>query len=208
MRILPYGDRAVLVELDDPDAVLGLRAQLSQVEGIGELIPGARTLLVEFDPTVISPVQLHERLVGSDATPGPGSVRPVGPELAGQDVVVRVHYDGTDLKAVAAETGLSVADVIARHSGATYVVAFCGFAPGFAYLRGLDPALHLPRLAAPRTSVPAGSVAIAAEFTGVYPRPSPGGWRLLGHTDEPMWDLTRTPPARLVPGATVRFEPA
>ncbi len=91
------------------------------------------------------------------------------------------------------------------HSGAGYTVRFCGFAPGFAYLDGLDPRLHVPRRDDPRTSIPAGSVAIAGEFAGVYPRASPGGWRLLGRTDASLWDVDRDPPALLTPGTRVRF---
>jgi KipI family sensor histidine kinase inhibitor len=101
--------------------------------------------------------------------------------------------------------GLGVDDLIRRHSAMRYRVAFCGFAPGFAYLSGLDPALHVPRLAEPRTAVPAGSVAIAGEFTAVYPRRSPGGWRLLGTSQAQLWQLDRDPPSLLTPGTAVRF---
>ncbi|HVU92653.1 MAG TPA: allophanate hydrolase subunit 1, partial [Jatrophihabitans sp.] len=125
----------------------------------------------------------------------------------GELVELAVEYDGPDLAATAAELGLSPAELVRRHAAGEYVVAFCGFAPGFAYLTGLDPALHVPRLAEPRTRVPAGAVGIAGEFTGVYPRPSPGGWRLLGRTDAVLWDLDRTPPALLPPGTRVRFRP-
>ena len=114
-------------------------------------------------------------------------------------------YDGPDLAAVAADTGLTVAEVIARHTAPAYTVGFIGFAPGFAYLIGLDPVLHVPRHASPRTRVPAGSVGIAGEFTGVYPRASPGGWQLLGRTNAALWDLARERPALLEPGVAVRF---
>jgi len=120
-------------------------------------------------------------------------------------VEIPVVYDGDDLDDVARATGLEPSDVIARHSGSSFRVDFCGFAPGFGYLRGLDPRLHLPRRATPRTRVPAGSVAIAAEFTAVYPRPSPGGWHLLGSTDRVMFDPDRSPPALFEPGVHVRF---
>ena len=102
-----------------------------------------------------------------------------------------------------------VGEVAARHAAPTYTCAFCGFAPGFAYLVGLDPALHLPRRATPRTRVPAGSVAIAAEYTAVYPSASPGGWHLLGHTTLALWDpLPRTRRRCVEPGTSVRFVPA
>ena len=97
--------------------------------------------------------------------------------------------------------------MIALHSGADYTVAFCGFMPGFAYMTGLPAALHLPRRATPRERVPVGAVAIAAEYAGVYPRESPGGWHLLGRTDAVLWDDGREPPALLPPGTRVRFRP-
>lgn len=122
-------------------------------------------------------------------------------------VTLDVTYDGEDLAAVADATGLSPAEVIARHSARAYVVAFGGFAAGFAYLTGLDPALHLPRRATPRTSVPAGSVAIAVEYSAVYPRESPGGWHLLGRSDAVLFDPGQASPALLRPGASVSFRP-
>lgn len=202
VRILPYGEAAVLVETGDP---LALRAALAGRDGVLELVPGAQTLLVRFDPAVTS----GDTLLASGQLPGRvgGSSRP--PDHPGDHsrVELDVRYDGADLAAVADESGLSVAEVVRLHSGAEYTVAFCGFSPGFAYLTGLDPALHLPRLPSPRTSVPAGSVAIAGGFTGVYPRSSPGGWRLLGRTDAPLWDTARPNPALLEPGTRVRFRP-
>jgi allophanate hydrolase subunit 1 len=128
-------------------------------------------------------------------------------DAAPETVTLPVRYDGDDLAIVATDAGCQVDEAIRRHCEATYTVAFCGFAPGFAYLRGLDVSLWQPRLASPRSRVPAGSVGIAGEFTGVYPRASPGGWRLLGRTDQMLWDLDRTPPALLLPGTRVRFEP-
>ena len=122
-------------------------------------------------------------------------------------VELDVVYDGDDLDDVAAATGLGVDDVVGIHSGATYRCEFCGFAPGFAYLAGLDPALVLSRRATPRTRVPAGAVAIANEYTAVYPSPSPGGWQLLGRTSAPLWDPTRPEPALIHPGVGVRFRP-
>ena len=196
MKVLPYGDRAVLIEDGDPPRTA---AALRPLAGVDEVVPGARTVLVRFDPARTS----GAALAAAAARPVPTAAAEAGPLV---DIAVR--YDGPDLAGIAAETGLSIDEVIARHSGGEYRVAFCGFSPGFAYLTGLDPALHLPRLAEPRTRVPSGAVGIAGEFTGAYPRPSPGGWRLLGRTDAPLWRLDRDPPALLAPGTRVRFVPA
>jgi KipI family sensor histidine kinase inhibitor len=117
-----------------------------------------------------------------------------------------VKYDGVDLETVAATTGLSVEEVITRHSRRTYTVDLLGFVPGFAYLSELDTALHLPRRAQPRPRVAAGSVAIAAAQTAVYPLDTPGGWHIIGRTQTVMFDPTRDGPALLSPGDTVRFE--
>jgi KipI family sensor histidine kinase inhibitor len=120
-------------------------------------------------------------------------------------VEIPVVYDGPDLDEVARLTGLAEDEVVAAHTGTPWRIAFGGFAPGFAYLVDGDPRLHVPRRAEPRTSVPAGAVGLAGEFSGVYPRPSPGGWQLLGRTDAPLWDVDRDPPALLQPGGWVRF---
>jgi 5-oxoprolinase (ATP-hydrolysing) subunit B len=146
----------------------------------------------------------------SDVPLGSGAVlrqvSPVDSALSeAREVVIPVVYDGEDLADVAAEAGLSVAEVVGRHSAGAYVSAFCGFAPGFAYLAGSDPALHVSRRSSPRTRIPPGSVAIAGEYTAVYPSASPGGWRLLGRTDVPVWDVERDPPNLLPPGTRVRF---
>ncbi|MEV5715547.1 allophanate hydrolase subunit 1 [Amycolatopsis mediterranei] len=196
VRLLPCGRRAVLVELDD---VLGFQAALTQSppDGVVELVPAARTLLVRFDPSVTNAERLGALL---------RQVSPVDSVAADAgEVVIPVVYDGEDLADVAAETGLSKASVIARHTAGTYVSAFCGFAPGFAYLTGSDPALHVPRRSSPRTRIPAGSVAIAGEYSAIYPSASPGGWRLLGRTGVPVWDVERDPPNLLPPGTRVRF---
>jgi KipI family sensor histidine kinase inhibitor len=129
------------------------------------------------------------------------------PPETGPLVTLTVHYDGADLADVAQLTGYSVDEVVRRHRAAEYTVAFCGFAPGFAYLTGLDPTLQVPRLSTPRADVPAGAVGIAGEYTAAYPRPSPGGWRLIGRTDARLWSLGRAEPALLVAGTRVRFEP-
>lgn len=121
-------------------------------------------------------------------------------------VTLPITYDGPDLDAVAQQTGMSVEAVIGRHSAVEYRVAFCGFSPGFAYLSGLDPLLVLPRRASPRAQVPTGSVAIAAQYSAVYPRSSPGGWHILGTCRSELFNAQRAEPALLIPGRTVRFE--
>jgi len=193
VNLLPYGPRAVLAEFDDLHEVMSAAAawRAAAWPGVVEIVPAARTVLVVHDGRFDT-----SRLE-----------QPVESAAAGHHAVVTldVHYDGEDLAAVAAATGLSVGEVVALHSGATYTVAFCGFMPGFAYLVGLPTALHLPRRTTPRTRVPAGSVAIAAEFGGVYPRESPGGWHLLGGTTAALWVEDREPPALLAPGTVVRF---
>jgi KipI family sensor histidine kinase inhibitor len=185
LRILPCGERAVLVEL----------AELAD-----ELVPGARTLLVMFDPHVTSVERLGDQL-GRVARAAPEPVA----EAGSAPTEIPTVYDGADLGEVAELTGLDPREVVERHTAAGYTVAFCGFSPGFGYLTGGDQALRVPRRETPRTKVPAGAVAIADAFTGVYPRELPGGWRLLGRTSLPMWDLARDPPAVLVPGSRVRF---
>lgn len=194
MRLLPYGPAATLVEFDTLDDVVAAADawRAAAITGVVELVPAARTILIRHDETF-----------------DVGALRqPIGGVAAHDDrpvVSLDVTYDGADLAAVAAASSMSVDDVIALHSGATYTVAFCGFMPGFAYMVGLPAALVLPRRATPRTRVPAGSVAIAGEFAGVYPRESPGGWHLLGRTVTVLWDDDRDPPALLPPGTTVRF---
>jgi 5-oxoprolinase (ATP-hydrolysing) subunit B len=206
ITVLPYGQRAVLVELAAAEQVLPLRdALLAQAHpGLVTMVPAARTVLVEFDPAAIAAAELHALIQRCQQPPGSASRRSGGePEIE-----LPVRYDGADLESVAQQSGLTVAEVIRRHSSASYTVQFCGFSPGFGYLSGLDPALRLPRLASPRPAVPAGSVAIAGEFTGVYPRSSPGGWLLLGRTETVLFDLKRSPPALLRPGTAVRFRSA
>lgn len=201
VRCLPYGDRAVLVEVASADGVLPLRDALLALDhpAVSCAVPAARTVLVEYEPALISPSDLADLvrdLADREVAPPPASA---------STVELPVRYDGVDLAAVALECGMSVDAVIDRHSEAVYRVQFCGFSPGFAYLTGLHPALHLPRLASPRSSVPQGSVAIAGEYAGVYPRSSPGGWRLLGQTSSTLFDLSLAQPALLTPGTIVRF---
>lgn len=205
MRILACGDRAVLVELGSLEEAMAadrsLRALARTGEGIWgsvrDVVPSARCVLVQGADAG----ELRAALAAGGLQVG-ASDRAAGPELE-----LPVRYDGADLGEVARLTGLTVEEVILAHCETPWTVAFGGFAPGFAYLAGGDPRLRVPRLAAPRTRVPAGSVAIADEFSGVYPTASPGGWRLLGRTDAPLFDPTARRPALLTPGATVRFVP-
>lgn len=186
----PYGPAAVLFEFDEPDDRWALQCPPAQ-----ELVVGARTVLVRFDP-------LHTRIDDILAAATIDHTHREPPRTH----CVQVSFDGPDLAPVADASGLSVADVIARHTGAVYRAEFCGFAPGFAYLSGLDPALHLPRRSSPRPRVPRGAVAIAGPYTAVYPTASPGGWQLLGTTEFPLFDPLSDRPAQIVPGDLVRFE--
>jgi KipI family sensor histidine kinase inhibitor len=199
MRFLPVGLTVLLVELADLDETLALFASLEAypVDGVIDMVPAARTLMIRFRPEKLT----AEALAANIAT------RDLSARVAPSDMLVEipVHYDGEDLSDVAELTGLSVEEVIRRHTGSTFTVAFCGFAPGFGYLVGGDPALRVPRRQSPRTKIPAGSVALAGAFSGVYPQASPGGWQIIGTTPEKMWDLSRDPPALFQPGYRVRF---
>ena len=190
------GLSAVIVEepLPTPAAwALGLRNL--DLSGVVDVVPAAETVLVRC----VDGPSLDDVLARLD------DVVPVAVAEAAGLVTIDVVYDGDDLVEVAEVTGLGADDVAERHSAAEYQVAFCGFAPGFGYLTGLPDELHLPRRASPRTRVPAGAVAIAAGYTAVYPRSSPGGWNLIGTTDHVLFDVDRDPPAVLRPGALVRF---
>jgi allophanate hydrolase subunit 1 len=145
------------------------------------------------------------RPAGSRLTRASSADAPDPHRTAAPVVELPVRYDGPDLAEVAALTGLTVDEVVRRHLASRCTVAFGGFMPGFAYLTGLDPSLHVPRRDTPRERVPAGAVAVAGEFTAVYPAATPGGWRILGTCDLTLFDVHRTPPALLVPGAAVRF---
>ena len=196
MRILPMGLDAVLVE-DPPGGPAAWSAGLrrSGLTGLVDVVPAAATVLVRC----ASEHDCREAMVHF------ADVEPQSPAAAPDEVVIPVVYDGPDLDVVAAAAGCTSEEVVLAHSSASYRVAFCGFAPGFAYLTGLPGPLHLPRRATPRTNVPAGSVAIAAGYAAVYPRASPGGWHLLGTSDVDLFDADRDPPALLVPGTPVRF---
>jgi KipI family sensor histidine kinase inhibitor len=201
-RVLPCGDRALLVEVPDGAAVAAVRTALESapLPGQRELVPAARTVLVRLDrpPTDADAALLRRLPTRGDGVPAAGAG---GVELA-------VVFDGPDLAEVAALTGRPVEALVAELTATELVVAFGGFAPGFGYLTGLPPHLHVPRRATPRTRVPAGSVALAGPYAGVYPQPSPGGWQLVGRTDAVLFDADRDPPALLRPGVRVRFRRA
>jgi KipI family sensor histidine kinase inhibitor len=198
-RFLRCGREAVLAEVGDLGQALSLYASLSaaNLPGVTDLVPAARTVLIHLDPAVTSPDEVRTAVEALDIS-GAGAARPGAVEIP-------VVYDGPDLADVARILGLAEDDVVARHTGTPWTVAFSGFAPGFGYLTGGDPVFDVPRRESPRTRVPAGSVGLAGSFSGVYPTDSPGGWQLIGHTGERMWDLNRAEPALLTPGATVRF---
>jgi KipI family sensor histidine kinase inhibitor len=203
VRILPAGDAAVLVELADLDQVGRLYAELRRepLPGTLDVVPATRTVLVTLDRAATSPERVAAGLRGRTL---PDTADPQESRL----VEIPTRYDGPDLADVAELTGLSVAEIARRHGAGEWTVVFCGFAPGFAYLTGGDPALRVPRRPTPRTAVPAGSIGLADAFTGAYPRRMPGGWQLVGSTDAVLWDIGRDPPALLPPGTRVRFVPA
>ena len=203
MRILPAGDAAVLVELADLAEAGRLYASLraDPLPGTLDLVPATRTVLVTLDRTVTGPEQVAAALRSRSPADAPDPGR-------GELVELPTRYDGPDLAEVAALTGLAEAEVVRRHADSEWTVEFCGFAPGFAYLTGGDPALRVPRRETPRTAVPGGSVGLADGFSGAYPRRMPGGWQLIGRTDAVLWDLDRDPPALLPPRTRVRFVPA
>lgn len=200
MRVLRVGDRALLVELDGGGATEAFHAELLRRRAAGalppvrEIVPAARTVLLDG---VAEPERLAAELTAWEPAPLHARV--------GEAVEVPVRYDGPDLAEVAALWGVSVEAAVRIHTAAEFRVAFCGFAPGFGYLTGLGERYEVPRRATPRTAVPAGSVALAGPYTGIYPRSSPGGWQLIGTTGLVLWDVERDPAALLTPGTRVRF---
>lgn len=200
MRIRPVGAHALLLDCDGPEQVEAWRAELWRRRAAGELhaveiVPAAATVLVDGVP---DPAAAAARI----ARWSPGRVATTA---GAAEVRVPTVYDGADLPAVAEHWGVDVPAVVERLRGTEFRVAFCGFAPGFAYLTGLPAGLAVPRLATPRTRVPAGSVALAGPYAGIYPTASPGGWLLVGRTDLVLFDVHADPPARLTPGTRVRL---
>ncbi|MEV7804531.1 allophanate hydrolase subunit 1 [Microbispora sp. NPDC088329] len=200
-RVHRCGEHAVLVELDRLEEVVALYDALAAdpPPGVVDVVPAARTVLVRFEPPACRAAVESAVL----------AVRPAGGRGATSgEVVIPVVYDGDDLADVAGLTGLTEREVVAAHTGTPWTVAFCGFAPGFGYLIGGDPRLAVPRRPEARVRVPAGAVGLAGEFSGVYPRESPGGWQLIGRTETVVWDIAADPPALLRPGVRVRFTEA
>ncbi|MFJ4876402.1 allophanate hydrolase subunit 1 [Streptomyces sp. NPDC088745] len=194
------GRRALLVELGDLAGAQALHAEVLRRRAAGTLpavrdvVPAARTVLLDG---VEDPKGLAAEIRAWEIPPLTADAGPL--------IEIPVRYDGPDLAEVAGLWGVPVGRVPAIVGGLELRVAFCGFAPGFGYLGGLPEELRLPRRATPRTAVPAGSVALAGEYAGVYPRSSPGGWQLVGSTDAVLWDPRREPAALLAPGTRVRF---
>jgi KipI family sensor histidine kinase inhibitor len=200
MKVRVAGERGLLVEVEDLETVHRLHAALRELDppGVVELVPGYRTVLIVADPGQAEALdELAARLPHLELPPAEAA--------AGATVEIPVSYDGEDLPEVAGLTGLELEEVVRRHTAPEYTVAFLGFSPGFPYLVGLDPALQVPRRDTPRTSIPAGSVGLAGNQTGIYPTASPGGWQLIGHTDVTLFDPARDPPALLAPGTHLRF---
>jgi KipI family sensor histidine kinase inhibitor len=217
-RIVPFGDSGVLVSIDGGSAIErarrvhqmagAIRTATAGWRGWSNPVPAASSVLVPIDPIEPGTEAAIDRLRSllRDVAVAPGEPAPAGPRI---DVPTRYGgEDGPDLASVAAAHDLSERAVIELHASVDYEVLFVGFAPGFAYLGEIPEAIATPRLATPRTRVPAGSVAIAGRQTAVYPFESPGGWQLIGRTDLRLWDVERDPPALLVPGVRVRFVPA
>ncbi|OBY32106.1 5-oxoprolinase subunit B family protein [Mycolicibacter kumamotonensis] len=204
--ILDYGDCALLLQFDRTAEVLAWTAALSAaaLPGVIDIVPASRTVLVKLDgPDYQTGVRRRLAKLSVEA-----EEIATTPADAAVDVVIDVVYDGPDLAEVAERTGLTVAQVINAHTETPWRVGFGGSTPGFAYLIGGDPRLQVPRRAELRDAVPAGSVALAGQFSGIYPRQWPGGWQLIGRTDAVLWDLARPSPALLTPGRTVQFRAA
>ena len=198
MRFYPVGLDGLLVELANLAQTLALFDALERAPALGveQIVPAAQTLLVHFRPSAVSREALAAEIASRDIS--------APKRQAGKLIEIPVHYNGEDLNDVAQALGITTDEVIRRHTSSDYSVAFCGFAPGFAYLSG-SAGLVVPRRSSPRTRIPAGAVALAGGFSGIYPQASPGGWQIIGVTGTRMWDLQREEPALLQPGYRVRF---
>jgi KipI family sensor histidine kinase inhibitor len=200
-----YGDQALLLEFDSTAEVLTWSEALRDADllGVLDIVPASRTVLLKLDgPRYQAPTRQRLGKLRVERTTFDADTAPIHSKV---DVTIDVVYDGEDLDEVARLARLSREQVVAAHTAAPMRVGFGGFAPGFAYLVGGDPRLHVPRRSEPRTKVPVGSVGLAGEFSGVYPRETPGGWQLIGHTDAQLWNAERDQPALLIPGMWVQF---
>jgi KipI family sensor histidine kinase inhibitor len=209
-RISEAGDSALLLELDEViDAAVNARAiaiasavRRAALQGVRDVVPTYRSVAVHFDPLAVDVEMVRDVMRrAADAAPAPRE---------GKTIVIPVQYGGDmgpDLRDVAAFAGVSADEVVGRHAGVSYRVFMLGFLPGFAYMGTVDETIAMPRHATPRVKVPAGSVGIGRRQTGVYPRDSPGGWRIIGRTAVSLFDSHRSPAALLAPGDTVRFVP-
>jgi KipI family sensor histidine kinase inhibitor len=200
VRVRPCGDDALLLEVPEDRVTATYAAVRALVEvddrwSVRDVVPGARSVLLD-GLRGAGHDELRQALERFEAAVDGETPRVV-------DVPTR--YDGDDLHEVARIWDMTTSEVVSTHTGLSFTVAFCGFAPGFAYCSGLPEPLHVPRRSTPRTRVPAGSVGLAGSFTGVYPTASPGGWQLLGRTELALWDSEAEPPATLSPGTEVRF---
>lgn len=208
VAIRDYGDQALLLELGSTAEVLAWTEAIrrSDLPGVLDIVPASRTVLIKLAaPGYQAPTRQRLGRLRIESDPD----AQLSPPADGHaDVTIDVVYDGPDLDEVARLTGLPAAEVIAAHTASLWRVGFGGFAPGFAYLVGGDRRLQVPRRSEPRTKVPAGSVGLAGEFSGVYPRESPGGWQLIGRISKgqaALWDIDRDNPALLTSGMWVRF---
>lgn len=204
MKILPCGEAALLLELSDLADVGAMHAKVLAADphGVVDLVPAERTLLVTIDTRQRTLTSLREQLLTLHST---RPAQAASPSAGIPPRKIPVRYDGEDLKAVADLLNISVPELITRHQSHTWSVAFTGFAPGFAYLTAPGWTGAVPRLPESRPAVASGSVALAGSYCGIYPRTSPGGWRIIGHTDVPLWDEDLQPPALLPPGSVVEF---
>ena len=196
--ILPVGGSAVLIECTDVEEASALAswAAVHVGEALSDIVPAMRTvMLVASDPARLSSIATAV----AEAQPGKAA-RDDRPS-----VEIDVVYDGDDLVDCASELGIGVDALVRMHQAANWRVAFIGFAPGFAYLIADDWPLRLPRRADPRPRVPAGAVALADGFSGVYPTATPGGWQLIGRTNARLWDVDAVPPTPFAPGVRVHF---
>ncbi|MCG2624274.1 allophanate hydrolase subunit 1 [Arthrobacter sp. I2-34] len=201
MRILPFGDGALLAEFGSLAEVLAHYRPLAaaSLPGVVDLVPAARTILATFDASV-SAAEVRRWLQAAAPVDDGAAV--------GAEITIEVDYSGEDLAEVARLLKVDEREVVRRHTGSRWTAAFTGFAPGFAYLVAPGDPLRVPRREVPRTRVPAGSVGLAGEFSGIYPGASPGGWQLIGRTEARLWDTAREEPALIRPGAVVRFREA